>query len=121
MRLSTAIVLAQGNHCIRHDAIARAFPPASTMSAMMATGKMKSWLRQSVSSDLDAAIGWVREKSRPSPGSQLSESLRADSSLPHELSFVDNGSVFQIVYKRATCRLALLYVSLAQGGLLLHR
>jgi len=86
------------------------------MPAMMATGKMKSWLRHSVCSDLDAAIEWVREKSRPSPSSQLSESMRSNSAL----SFIDNGSVFQIVHKRATCRLALLYVSLAQARLLLH-
>jgi len=86
------------------------------MPAMMATEKMKSWLRHSVRSDLDAAIDWVREKSRPSPGSQLSEAMRANSSL----GFIDNGSVFQIVHKRATCRLALLYVSPAQSRLLLH-
>jgi len=88
---------------------------------MTETEKMKSWLRHSVCSDLDAAIEWVREKSRPSPGSQLSESVRTGSSLPHDRSFIDNGSVFQIVHKRATHRLALLYVSLAPEYPLAHR
>jgi len=80
----------------------------------MSTLKMETWLRHSVCSDLDTAVEWVREKSRPSPGSQLSESMRAKSSYPHDISFIDNGSVFQIVHKRATRRLALLYVSLAR-------
>jgi hypothetical protein len=87
----------------------------------MATGKMKSWLCHSVCSDLDAAIEWIRDKTRPSPGSKLGESMRANRSLPHNLSFIDNGSVFQIVHKRATHQLALLYVSLAQECLLAHR